>query len=230
MYKAQSDIVASILIIIIALGLAATAYTWGIPLIQKRQDTAVVERASGNFDQNNVNSLPSRIEFVANNGGEETFRLDVDGIWQLRTCPRGELDNCENPPDDIQNNFIQFSFTSKVTNIAASTTDWVSLTPGATCPYNGKPGNGIVGKDKSSVICARADVASGGMYNITYRVWFRELEEIGTSRSFKIDLTKHRAGSLDSPGKTIRILRENVNQLSIGGKTLIVPEIKILLE
>ena len=226
MSKAQSDIIAAILIIVIALGLSATAYTWGIPLIQKRQDTAIVERMAGNFDQNNVNSLPSRIEFIANNGGEETFKLDVDGVWELHTCPTGELSGCTHNPDDSQNNFIQFASASRVTNIAASTQDWVSLTTGAACP----PSKGIVGTDKSSVVCARADELSGGLFNISYRIWFRELEELGTARSFKIDLTKHTASDLGSIGKTVRISRENFHQISSGGKTLIIPEIKILLE
>ena len=224
--KAQSDVVTAILIIIIALGLAATAYTWGIPLIQKRQDTAITDRIADHFNQNNANSLPSRIEFVANNGGEQIFTLDATGFWVINSCPAGELPSC-NPSPSVgfrENNSINFTFFSKVSNIAAQA-GFVSLTPGATCP----PSPGILGKDKSSVVCAKAETVHDG-YQITYKVWFRELTEPATAKGYKIDLLKHETSSYNSTGKKIKISRQSINQVSIAGKTLIIPEIKILLE
>ncbi len=225
--KAQSDIVTAILIVVIALGLVATAYTWGLPLIQKSQDTGVVERISSFFDQKNTNSLPSRIEFVANNGGEQTFSLDANGGWILHACPSNEIPSCNPSPDDIASNefnSIEFKFFGKVTNIASGV-GFVSLTPGASCP----PGKGILGQDKSSVVCAKAD-STGDGYTITYKIYFRELEEAGSTRSFKIDLTKHESSLYSSNGKSLKISRQSIEQVSSGGKTLIIPEIKVLLE
>lgn len=225
--KAQADIVSSVLIVLIALGLTATAYTWGLPLIQKRQDTAVVERVSSYFDQNSANSLPSRIEFIANNGGEQTFSVDSEGFWLLHTCSKDDLAVC-NPSraDDTKKeyNSLEYTFFSKISNIAANA-GYVSLTAGASCP----PSAGILGKDKSSVVCAKVVTVHDG-YEITYKVWFRELTEPGTLRGYKIDLTKDIAGTYNSTTKKIRLTRQSNNQVSLSGKTLIIPEIKIILE
>ena len=224
--KAAVDVITSILIVMIALGLTATAYTWGLPLIQKQQDTAVVGRVASYFDQNNQNSLPSSIEFIANNGGEQTFSMDVTGIWVINPCSTGELPSCNPSPsaDFRENNSINFTFFSKVSNIATQA-GFVSLTPGATCP----PSSGILGKDKSSVVCAKAETIHDG-YQITYKVWFRELTEPATAKGYKIDLLKHETSSYKSTGKKIKISRQSINQVSIAGKTLIIPEMKILLE
>ena len=225
--KAQADIVSAVLIVLIALGLTATVYTWGLPLIKKKQDTAVVDRIDSFFDQNSANSLPSKIEFIANNGGEQSFSIDATGTWFIHPCTQDELSVCNPFPGDNfrkENNSIEFVFFSQVSKIATNAR-FISLTPGASCP----PSPGILGKDKSSVVCASATALHDG-YQIVYKVWFRELDEPAASRGYKIDLTKHEAGTYNSSTKTIRISRQSNNQVSLGGKTLIIPEIKILLE
>jgi hypothetical protein len=83
MLKGQSDIISAIIIIVIAIGLVGTAFTWGLPLIQKQQDTAMVERVANYFSNDNTNSIQKEIVSVATNGGEESFTEDVPGFWQL---------------------------------------------------------------------------------------------------------------------------------------------------
>jgi hypothetical protein len=217
--KAQVDIISAVIIIAIAIGLTATAYSWGIPLIQKRQHEALAERVHIAFDQNKISSLPSKIESIAKApGAEETFTLDVDGAWIL--CPS----DSSNPYCGAVNNSIEFTFLSKASRVAVG--QWSSLTPGGNCipPIS----SGILGLDRSSVVCARADVV-GDVYNITYRIYFRELFEEGANRGYKINLIKDPRGSLNSTGKTIRISRGDVRTETIGAKTLIITEIKILL-
>jgi len=154
MSKAQSDIISALIIIIIAIGLVTTAYMWGLPLIQKRQDAAVAERVYNYFYQKNQNddSLSSKIEYVASNGGEDTFSLDINGIWIIK-------------PDE---NSVSFTFFSRASNVGSSI--WIPLTSGATCP----PSSGTIGVDRPSVVCTKADTLFDG-YNITYKVWFRQL-------------------------------------------------------
>ncbi|MHA1743418.1 MAG: hypothetical protein ACTSV6_04105 [Candidatus Heimdallarchaeota archaeon] len=207
MSKAQTDVISAVIIVIIAIGLVSSAYLWGLPLIQKRQDSALAERVFNSFSQTNENSLSSKIEFIANNGGEDTFFLDVNGLWVL----------------DQAENSISFTFFSRASNIGSSA--WVPLTTGATCP----PTSGTVGIDKPSVVCARADALGNG-YNITYKIWFRALNE-STSRGYKIVLLPYSASvPQTSTGKSVRIFRGNVytDTTSIPGQTLIVTEIKIL--
>jgi hypothetical protein len=207
--KSQADIVSAVIIVIVALSLVGAAYMWGMPLIQKRQDTALVERAAKHFDRSNVNSLPKKIEYIYQNGGEETFTIDIDGLWSLYPS----TDN------NVENNSIQFSFVSRVTNIAVDE-GWVPLSTSNTDPIVS------IGEDPS-VVFGRAD-SSGSMYNITFKTWFRELDKSPTE-GYKIILTRDTAGPLRSTGKSVRISRGSVTPVTQSGKTLIITEIKILL-
>lgn len=205
--KSQVNIVSAIIIIILAIGLVATVYNWGFPLIQKRQDWSIVERVRSYFDQNNINSLPSKIEYIANNRGEDIFHSTVEGIWKLN----------ENE------NFISFTFFSKVSDIAVDK-GWVPLTIGASCP----PSPGFLGIHKGSVVCARADYHKDG-YNITYRIWFRTLLESGKDRGYKIKLVRHEASPISSVGKDVRITYSGISYETLNGKTITITNIKILL-
>lgn len=216
MKKAQVDIISAVIIIALAIGLTATAYSWGIPLIQKRQSESLANTVHNSFDQDKVNSLPSKIEFVAkSSGAEETFSLDVDGIWILYPASSTVLEN----------NSIQFTFLSKTSKVVVGA--WTPLTPGATCP----PSNGTLGLDKSSVVCARADIMRD-IYNITYRIYYRELyESSDLTKGYKINLIQDPRGSnsLTSTSKSIRISRGDVYTQIISGKTLIITNVTILL-
>lgn len=208
MFKGQSDIISAVIIIVIAVGLVGTAYTWGIPLIQKQQDTALVERVSNYFGNDNVNSLQKEILSVATNGGEETFSEDVSGFWQL--IPNGTA--------DINNNSMSFTFFSRVSNIA--TGQWVSLN-GVACPAKA----GTVGDD-SYAVCARADSILNG-YNITYKIQFRPLQS--SNQIYEIYLLQSPSGLLTSTAKLLRIQKNNAYTLNANGQNLIITEIKILL-
>jgi len=210
MKKAQVDIVSAIIIVIIAFSLFSAAYFWGMPLIQKRQDTALIERAFKYFDPNNPNSIGKRIEYVANFGGEQTFSIDLDGIWILNEYTEA------NP----ENNSLLFTFSSKVSNVAPNF-GWIPFSPNI-------QEIGKLGLDEPSVIFERAD-SSGGRYNITFRVWFRELENIDGTKGYKINLIKHDAGRKISTSKYLKISRGDIITATENGKTLTITEIKILL-
>ncbi len=214
--KAVSTIVSAELIIAIAMGLTSTAYFWGAPLIQKRQEASSTERVYGQFTQTNLNSLPKLIEDAANNRVSRTFTISTDGIWKL------------NPAEDS----IEFSFTSKTSNIATGTQNPISITSGVQCTGQSdspSPSVGVLGSDSASVVCTKA-VSGDGFFTITYKVWFRELDDNPTSptQGFKIDLQQD-AGLLTSTGKTVKITFSGSTQEIINGKTLITKEIKILL-
>lgn len=224
--KGQADILSAILIVLLAIGLLSTAYLYGFPLIQKRQDTAVVDRVNSYFLQSSANSLPSKIEAIANSGGEATFTLDTRGSWNLYPCADKDvggsyLSGCGNFGEN--NNSIEFSFVSKITNIAVDK-GWVSLTGGAVCP----PKTGLLGSDKSSVVCSRADSVEGG-FKTTYRIWFREVDDATNTNGFKISLLQHPSTSVVSTGQNVKIFFSNRRQEAVGQKTLIITEIKILL-
>lgn len=211
MKKAQTEIISAVIIVIIALGLMSAAYFWGFPLIQKRQDSAIVDRSYSYFDQGNSNSLPNVIESIANSRGEKTFFVDTKGIWILNE----------------DENYIQFTHLSKVSKFAMDTEHPIALTPGTQCTP--QPSNGTLGLDKSAVVCVRADTI-GDQINITYKIWFRELWEnpySDTGKGYRIDLKK--AGQVSSTQKNIKISFSDTGEIPVGEKTLITREIEILL-
>jgi len=211
MLKGQADILSAVIIIVIAVGLVGTAYVWGIPLIQKQQDTALVERVESYFRGDSDNSLEKKIISVATNGGEATFSEDVSGLWQLMP----------NSTATVDNNSIYFNFFARVSNIATLPAgQWVSLN-GVPCP----PQTGLIGEDPYA-LCARADSAANG-FNIIYKIQFRPLQS-GT-QGYEIFLLQHPAGVLSSTSKTLRIQRGSSYTTSANGQNLIITEVKILL-
>lgn len=212
--KAQADIISAIIIIVLALGLVGTAFLWAKPIIQKRQDTTLVERALKSFDRSNVNSITSKIESVARNEGEDTFTIDVDGLFVIH--PSTEI--------GPENNSLQFSITSSVTNVAEGR-DWVAISSGNTNPV------GILGVDDPSVVFGRADTISGDLKNVTFKSWFRVLNDTSTNTGYKIALIKHEASPISSSAKNIRIIFDGREQLFDPQlrQNLITTKIKILL-
>ena len=217
MRKGISTIISAALIVAIALGLTSTAYIWGAPLIQKRQEASLTERVYSQFSQTNQNSLPKMIEDVANNRGVRTFTINTDGIWVL---------------NEIEDS-IEFTFTSKTANVAADTQSPISLTSGVQCtgtllPNSPSPATGTLGQDSSSVVCVTA-ITQVDFFTIKYKVWFRELSDnpFSPTQSFKIELVKE--GLDKSSGKTVKITFDDSTQKTEGGKTLITKKIKILL-
>jgi len=218
--KAVSEVISITLVVLMGIALAGTAYMWGMPMISKRQDTSGVERLYSYFDRSNSNSLVRKIEFIAKNGGEDTFVSDTEGLWILHPYDEGG--------DDA--NSLEFETLSKVSNIAITNPaigiDWIALTSGGSCP----PGTGIVGFDPSYVVCAKAESFGEG-FRIIYKILFRELYESAGLKGYRINLINHPSGQLSSASKKVRVSRGTVQTCSPPQceKTLIITEIKILL-
>ena len=225
--KGQQDIISAVIIIVIAISLVATAYTWGIPLIQKRQDSALVARTFSYFDQNNLNSITGEILSVAQNGGDQTFTSNVNGAWVLSPCADtdngGPIDSSGacNTNYSPENNSLSFSISSTVSDYAYNV-GWITMSSSDTCP----PPIGTTGQNPF-VVCVRADTYGSG-YNITYKVQLRELDSNSVS-GFKILLEPQIPSILTSSGTTVRFSRGNVYSTTISGKTLNIVEVKVLL-
>ncbi len=213
--KAQAEIISAILIFTISFSLASAAYLWGVPLINKKQDTAVVERVLGYFDQSNANSLPNLIEDVANRGKDKSFTIETKGGWVL----------------DEAGDSLQFTFTSKVSNIALDTANPISLTKSVSCTPSPSPSTGLLA-DSTSVVCVKAKTIAANIIEITYKIYFRELLDdpfVPNPKGRKIDLIKDPDGTTSSNEETIKISFGSSDEVTVGGKTLITKKVKILL-
>jgi hypothetical protein len=210
--KAQADIVSMIMIVVVSLGLVSTALMWGLPLIEKQQDTVIVERTDKAFDINNMNSLPKKIETVARNGGDLVFTIDTNGKWYLdRHNQTGE-----------NNNSVRFTFAGRAYKVAQSIPgelEWVALSTG------NPASSGTLSIDEPMVVFGRTD-KTGDRFSITYKVWFRELWDATRTNGYKIVLFAE--GSNTSTGNSIKISRRSDPKPDPTNEKLIITEINIL--
>ena len=223
--KGQSDVISVLLIVAISIGLVATAYSWGVPLIQKQQDTSVSTRVFSYYDENNVNSVVKKIENVAKNGGSDTFSSDVKGgIWILNSCVDAADSSClQTPYYNFENNSLEFSFFSRVSQYSVGT-GWITVSSSDPCP---SPAS-TIGQD-SYVVCVKSDKNLNG-YNVTYKVQFRELDDVTNTDGYKIVLLPQILNLNTSTSGSIQISRGNViTTTDSSGKTLIITEVNILL-
>lgn len=219
--KGQSDIIAVVLIVLIAIGLLGVAYSFGLPLIQKNQDRALDDRVKGFFATNNVNSLPAKIQSVANSGTKDSATIDVGGT--MRLVPGQEPGAAFTA---INNNSVEFSFQSAVASFARDA-GWIPLSGAGCDPVS----NGIIGQDEPAVVCVRVDSTGGGFYNVTYRLQFRTLEDAQKRNGFAIKLLQHPSSPLVSPDDNIQVRAEfdQRRTVTLGSQTLIITDVKILL-
>ena len=121
-------------------------------------------------------------------------------------------------------------FNSKTANIAANTPLPISLTPGVQCAPFPSPSSGTLGQDSSSVVCASA-TNLGDVFEIKYKIWFRELHDnpFSPTQTFDIELDKG-TGLTQSTSRSIQISFGDSTQSSPQpGQTLITKKVKILI-
>ncbi|MDI6806369.1 MAG: hypothetical protein QMD14_00965 [Candidatus Aenigmarchaeota archaeon] len=212
MSRAQVNVISITLIVILSIVLVGTGYLWIKPLIEKKQDTLKVEKLLSDFSQENLDSLPRKIEHVAKTQAEVSFTISSDGIWRL--YPSSYV--------GLENNSIEFFTFSKAITGKISVGMWKSFVEGVTCP----PSKGRIG-EIPYVVCVRADTFADG-YNVTYKIIFRELE--GVTRGSKINLEKWTAISPEtSTSRDIKIKRGDIYSRFLDTKTLIITEVKFSL-
>ena len=73
--KGQQDILSTIIISGILIGVVGSVYLWGVRMIQKNQDISTLRTAEDVMRESN-----DKIKFVANNGGKDRVRIAVPGI------------------------------------------------------------------------------------------------------------------------------------------------------
>jgi hypothetical protein len=166
MKKGQSQIVSAIIVVLVILTIVGTVFPWASSVIQKKKDSKSVEDVYNFFNQ-----LEASIIDIARNGGEESLELKIPG--KITVYP-------EQYPDPDLNNSIVFEFASTVSNVA-ETGGWVPLN---TPNVNSVATQGI---DKPGVIFARSSLGDGEIL-VWYRLWFRELEDIQSGKSYKISI------------------------------------------
>lgn len=209
--KSQAEVISLVLVFLIAMGLLYFTFGWFYPWVERRRDEIKLERVLSNFDPSNPNSLPRKIEEVANTGGVVKFRVGERGVWNLYP---------HNAHDPL-NNSLEFSFFSRIITHKIPRGEWKS--------FEGKECKTTVGSisEKPFLVCLKADEQANG-YLVKLRVVFRELCSVGNC--VKILLSRETPLSpLSSTSKTITIRGSGTTSSVERGIVIILKEVKISL-
>jgi hypothetical protein len=76
--KGQQEVLTSILITAILIGIIGSVLFWGLPLVQKSRDASTLENA-----EIFMKTLSDKIRFVANNGGKDRIVINVPGTVEF---------------------------------------------------------------------------------------------------------------------------------------------------
>lgn len=191
----QSQVVTAVLLGGILVVGISSAYTWGIPLLEKNQDASTLEDTLSSFE-----TLGSEIESISRRGGGSQVTFNVgDGVLQI------------NP----ENNSIEYAITTRAAYV--STSGWVSLNDNNMRGlFEGDYPDqyGVQGQDTPGVIIARARDTTEG-YRTTYKLKFREMRDVDSGVSYQIDLQDD--GNLEANGGTHEIVFSFDEEVSESG-------------
>lgn len=180
----QSQVVTAVLLGGILVVGVSSAYTWGVPLLEKNQDANKLEDTLSSFE-----SLSEEIESTSLQGDSSQVTFNVgDGILRIKP----------------ENNSIEYSITTRAAYV--STEGWVSLNDNnmrGLLEGDYPERYGVQGQDTPGVIIARARDTSEG-YRTTYKLKFREMRDVDRGESYQIDLQED--GNLDATGGTSQIV------------------------
>ena len=196
--KGQQEAIAVILISGILIGVVGSVYFWGVPLIQKNKDIAVLENS-----EKFVRNLNDKIKFVANNGGRDQLRLDLSGVVKF----------------DPQQDYIQFIVDTKGTIYAVDAP--IPLGKNADCLST----TGTFGVNDPETICVESSKISQDAYKTSYTLRYVNLENIDVNKKFLINLTG--AMNVGGESSTIVFENKGNTQTYDGGRTLISTLIEI---
>lgn len=183
--KGQTQVVSTIIVVLLILTSVATLLPWSNRVIQKKKDIKSLDDTYNFFLK-----LDSTIRDVAKNGGEQTLDLDIPGIVNVYPDGMGhEYDNS-----------IMFTFQSRASNIASG--DWIPLnTPNTQDPA-------ILSIDSPSVIFGHAEEPQDEV-TIRYRLWYRGLYDKQSDHAYKISITTSTDSELSSTSGFFKIKRKD---------------------
>ncbi len=196
--KGQQEAIAVILISGILIGVVGSVYFWGVPLIQKNKDIAILENS-----EKFVRNLNDKIKFVANNGGRDQLRLDLPGVVKF----------------DPQQDYIQFIVDTKGTIYAVDAP--IPLGKNAGCLLTG----GVFGINDPETICVESSKISQDAYKTSYTLRYVNLKNTDLNRYFLINLTG--AMNVGGESSTIVFENKGNTQTYDSGGTLISTLIEI---
>lgn len=190
--KGQQEVLSIVLISGILIGVVGSVYFWGVPLIQKNKDVAVLENS-----EDFMNSLNTRIKFIANNGGRDQLVINVPGTLRF---------------DPIAGT-IELTVLTEGTIYAKDAE--IPLGRNSQCSAS----QGAFGIDEPETLCVKSAQIGEKNFRTTYTLKYVKLVNNNILRDFQIELT----GNANSGGEQNFVAFENLGttQSASNGRALI---------
>jgi len=212
--KGQVGVVTAVILAGLVIAGVTSALTWGLPLLQKNQDSRTLEQSL-----DSMRDLSEEIENIADRGGSTKFNINL-GSGSLYM--------------DEENNSITFTLKSRAAYV--STRQWVPLNERDTrgIPLTGDEDSyGVVGQDREGVLLGKAD-RRGEDYSTRYVIYFREVDDLDTDTGYQVDLVSEGGSNTVSGGsRTVHISKlreETVQGQSKRGGNLVKKKVEINIE
>jgi hypothetical protein len=191
--KGQQEVLSVVLISGILIGVVGSVYFWGVPLVQKNKDVAILEGA-----ESFVKNLNDKIKFVANNGGRDQIVVTVPGIVKF--------DPSKSPAEIYVIVDTEGTIYSTGAPIPLGHNSDCTSTPGT------------FGLSDPEVICVTSTKVGENKYHTVYTLKYVKLENPSIVRDYAIQLE----GNPKSGGERNTIIFENLGNIqSTSGRTLI---------
>lgn len=174
-FKGQIEPVTVVALVALMIGLIGSAYLWGSPLIEKREDVTKMNDAIA-F----MNLLNDKIKAVAMGGGTETLPIRETGRFKL--IPYDVADS--------GNNSIYFFMEAKGSAITSD--EWILINTQSGGPV------GILGEEEIGVVKAFSE-SHADRYNFTLELKYRNL--YSATKGYRIEITNPSGIKAASYGK-----------------------------
>ncbi len=202
--KAQQEILTPLLITGIMISIIGSVYLWGVPLIQKNEDIANLQRA-----EDFMRNLDIKIKNVANTGSRDRITID-SGTLSFASVA---YDSAEG----LNAGSVKLEVMTKGT--IYSTGIPLPFVRDSLCHKNNTC---VLGEDEPEWFFAQSDDI-GGQYLTTYELTYRQLNIPSTLKGYQINLT----GNSKTAGRGHDIVVEYKGTVS-GNPTITNVELKIL--
>lgn len=199
--KGQTQALTTILITTVTIGAIASAYVWGTPLLEKRQDKAEIDQL-----ERSVFDLNDEVMSVSSGGSGKSTSVTLD-------ISNGEITvNDDKDYIQITTDAQDSPYPEVWSLVRGETRQNLSIGSGSYALY---------GSDKPVVLAAKDSGSSGSLTQITYRIETRNMKR-GDTNLNKIDLKS--VGRTKSNGETTLVLTnrgtETDNNVNVDGRPM----------
>lgn len=198
--KGQQEAIAVILISGILIGVVGSVYFWGVPLIQKNKDIAILENS-----EKVIRNINDKIKFIANNAGRDQVKMDIPGVVSF----------------DPESGELKIIVDTKGTIYAVNAP--IPMGKNSGCLNT----TGTFGINDPETLCVESMKIADDAYKTTYTLHYISLKNTELNKFFLINLTGD--SGIGGESSTIIFENKGNSQMPFSGGTLISTNIEVTI-